>query len=202
MTFALQTIYNRETQHESEYVKSNLTFAIAQRAMKAARLKAIPSCSGNIDQVIADFDEGRVDEFYQEMYLGSVHHDFRRRDQQGTSRKHAMIFVNRSIMEDVQRTCNWFSMDGTFKITPKISNDLNDRAAQVLIIATDYHGSIAVLFLVVMQSRKLPLYKKVFRFIKNSAPSFQPAQMMSDFERAMRKGFRFAFIESRLYGCR
>jgi len=82
------------------------------------------------------------------------------------------------------------------------STSFNDRASQVLTITADYHGGVVVLFVVIMQCRKRPLYTKVFRSIKTSQPDFTPAQLMTDYEKAMRRAFSNVYPDSRLYGCR
>lgn len=196
----MQHIFTLETQHECEFVRANLTFKVAKRAMITARQASIPVCPATIVELIQSLDHQRYPPLYQDMYLDSVHHDFRTAE--GSVRKHAIILVNKPVLDDVKRTCLWYSMDATFKTTPRVSNDLNDRAAQVLIITADYHGSAVVVFVAVMQGRKTPLYKKVFQSIKAAHPTFEPAQMMSDYEKSMRRGFRGIYPDSKMYGCR
>lgn len=93
-------------------------------------------------------------------------------------------------------------MDGTFRITPRAGNVLDVRASQVLLITADYHGKVVVLFTVIMTSRKVGLYRKVFKFLKDKVPNFRPPQMMADYEKAMRNAFKEVFPMARLYGCR
>lgn len=118
------------------------------------------------------------------------------------SRKYGLILVNRSVLEDVLRTSTWFSADGTFKITPRPGNVLDVRASQVLHITADYHGSVVLLFSVIMTSRKVGLYKKVLKFIKRTIPNFKPPQLMCDYESALRKAFKSVFPATKVYGCR
>lgn len=96
----------------------------------------------------------------------------------------------------------FFSMDGTFRTTPRPGNVLDVRASQVLHITADYHGKIVVLFSVIMTSRKIGLYRKVFKFIKKEVPNFKPPLMMADYEKAMRNAFKSVFSSTRLLGCR
>jgi len=93
-------------------------------------------------------------------------------------------------------------MDGTFRIMPKPGGRMDVRASQVLLITADYHGKVVLLFAILMTSRKVALYKKVFKFLKLNVPNFKPPQMMSDYERAMRNAFRTVYASSRLFGCR
>jgi len=88
-------------------------------------------------------------------------------------------------------------MDGTFRTTLRPGNVLDIRASQVLHITADYHGKIVVLFSVIMTSRKIGLYRKVFKFIKKEVPNFKPPIM-----KAMRNAFKSVFSSSRLLGCR
>lgn len=118
------------------------------------------------------------------------------------STKHAIILANRECLEDTLRTSTWFAMDGTFRITPRAGNVLDVRASQVLLITADYHGKVVVLFTVIMTSRKVGLYRKVFKFLKDKVPNFRPPQMMADYEKAMRNAFKEVFPMARLYGCR
>ncbi len=119
-----------------------------------------------------------------------------------SSKKYAIILVNNDCLEDVLRSSTWFAMDGTFRTTPRTGNVLDLRASQVLHITADYHGSVVLLFSVVMTSRKVGLYKKVFKFIKSQIPGFKPPQIMADYERAMRSAFKSVFPTSRVFGCR
>lgn len=96
----------------------------------------------------------------------------------------------------------FFAMDGTFRTTPRPGNVLDIRASQVLHITADYHGKIVVLFSVIMTSRKIGLYRKVFKFIKKEVPNFKPPLMMADYEKAMRNAFKSVFSSTRLLGCR
>ena len=106
-------------------------------------------------------------------------------------------------MEEVLRSSTWFGMDGTFRITPKPGNIMDVRASQVLnITAENPGGGVVLLFSVIMTSRKIGLYKKVFKFLKQNFPHFKPPQMMSDFELAMRKGFKSVYPTAKVYGCR
>ena len=93
-------------------------------------------------------------------------------------------------------------MDGTFRVVPQHGNYLNLRASQVFNILADYNGHALCVFTIVMTSRKLPLYRKVFGLIADKFPNFKPTTMMSDFEPAMRKAFKERYIAARLYGCR
>jgi len=93
-------------------------------------------------------------------------------------------------------------MDGTFRIAPRQGRILSIRSNQVFNIFADYHDNAAIIFTVIMTSRKLQLYKKVMDLIKANYPDFKPVQMMSDYETAMRKAFKDTFPESRLFGCR
>lgn len=93
-------------------------------------------------------------------------------------------------------------MDGTFRIVPRQGSYLNLRASQVFSILADYHGNALCVFTVVMTSRKLPLYRKVFGLIANRFPAFNPARMMADYEPGMRKAFKEKFSNTRMNGCR
>lgn len=201
IVFFFQHIYHSELENQVDSIKTALTMKIARRAMVASRQKSIPSCPRTIEEVVALLESQSLPDMYNDMYLTTVFHD--QRDATGAvARKHAIVLVNRAVLEDVFRTCKWFAMDGTFKVTPRVANELSDRAAQLLTISTDYHGKAVVVFVVVMQSRKMPLYKKVFRAIKLENPDFNPGQMMSDYERAMRNGFLKSYPTARLFGCR
>jgi len=118
------------------------------------------------------------------------------------SKKYAIILANKDCMDDVLRTSTWFSMDGTFRIMPRPGNVLDVRASQVLLITADYHGKVVLLFSVIMTSRKIGLYRKVFKFLKTTFPNFKPPQMMSDYERSMRSAFRSIYPSTKLFGCR
>lgn len=171
--------------------------------MERARKKFIPVCPPTIREVVESFEEGRNGSLYQEMYVGHVYHDFQSRASPGErKRRYALLFCNKPVLDDVYRTCTFFSMDGTFRTTPMVSTDLSDRAAQILIITADYHGKVAVVFVVVMQCRKRALYRKVYKALRSKEPRFEPIMMMSDFERAMRRSFLEIYPDCRLYGCR
>jgi len=185
---------------EREWVRANLTFKTAKRAMETARKAAIPTCPPTLVDALDGLLQHRYPPLYCDMVQSVVFHDFRRDGER--ERKHALILVNKSVLPDVIRTCRWLSMDGTFKITPRLGQEFNDRASQVLTITADYHGGVVVLFVVIMQCRKRPLYTKVFRSIKTSQPDFTPAQLMTDYEKAMRRAFSTVYPDSRLYGCR
>jgi hypothetical protein len=199
----LQQIYLSELQEESEDVKKEATMRRAKRMMERARQKAIPTNPPSVQALIATFENSLNLPIYQDLYVGHVYHDFFSRRSPGQrSRKYALIFKNPPVLPDVYRTCTFFSMDGTFKTTPRLGNDFSDRASQILLITADYHGKIAVLFVVIMQCRKRALYKKVFRAIKEKEPDFEPAQMMSDYERSMRRSFQEIYPDARSFGCR
>jgi len=53
-----------------------------------------------------------------------------------------------------------------------------------------------------MTSRKVGLYKAVFRTIKDKLPAFTPHQIMADFEASMRKAILATFPDTKLFGCR
>ena len=197
----MQKIFDLEILNEREWVKTNLSFKTAKRAMETARKGAIPTCPATLEELIDNFLSNRYANLYQEMFEAVVSKIFTIPDG-GTVMKHAIILVNRAILEDVFRTCTVFNMDGTFKTTPKLGNSFDDRASQVLLITADYHGSPVVIFAVVMQSRKEVLYTKVFEHIHDHYVDFRPVQVMSDFEKAMRSGFKNVFKEARLLGCR
>lgn len=114
----------------------------------------------------------------------------------------AIVLVNRPIMQHVIAESKHFFMDGTFRIAPKQGRILSVRSSQIFNIFADFHDNAALLFTVIMTSRKLPLYEKVMDIIKENFPDFKPIQMMSDFETAMRKSFKSRFPNSRLFGCR
>jgi hypothetical protein len=61
---------------------------------------------------------------------------------------------------------------------------------------------VVLLFSIIMTSRKIGLYRKVFKFLKEKVPNFKPPQMMADYERAMRNAFKSVYPTSRLFGCR
>lgn len=186
--------------NERPWVKANTSFKTAKRAMENARKAAIPTCPATLEETIEGLRHQRFPPLYQDMFEAVVSQEFRSQD--GRVVKHAIILINRAVFEDVVRTCICYGMDGTFKTTPRLGNAFDDRASQVLTISADYHGSPVVIFTVVMQTRKMPLYKKVFSHIQNNYPTFQPIQMMADFEKSMRNGFKAIYKDSRLYGCR
>lgn len=175
----------------------------AKRMMERARKKSVPTNPASVRDLISMFEHSQVIRLYQDLYLGYVYHDFPSRRSPGERcRKFALIFKNPPVLADVYRTCTFFAMDGTFKTTPRLGNEFSDRASQILLVTADYHGKIVVLFVIVMQCRKRALYKKVFRAIKFHEPQFEPAQMMSDFERSMRHSFREVYPDARSFGCR
>lgn len=73
---------------------------------------------------------------------------------------------------------------------------------QVINLLADHHGTAVCILTIVMTCRKVGLYKKVFRLLKDLFPEFAPRQVMSDFEVALRKGFLCVFPTTRMLGCR
>jgi len=53
-----------------------------------------------------------------------------------------------------------------------------------------------------MTSRKVGLYKAVFKKIAEKLPAFKPHQIMADFEASMRKAILSVFPDTKLFGCR
>lgn len=115
---------------------------------------------------------------------------------------HAIILANKTAATECCDTSTDFFMDGTFRICPKQGNILNVRSAQVFNILAERNGHGVLLFSVIMTSRKLALYERVFQKIKDHFPTFKPPNMMSDYEASMRKAFKKKFPTSRLLGCR
>ena len=117
-------------------------------------------------------------------------------------RRYGLVFVNRGIVQSTSEESIDFFMDGTFRIVPRNGKFLNLRSSQVFNILADHHGTALCIFTVVMTSRKLPLYRKVFALISSKFPNFKPARMMSDYEPAMRKAFKETYNTTRMNGCR
>lgn len=123
-------------------------------------------------------------------------------DHSTPSTRHAILLVNKAVAQEAFQDSTWFSMDGTFRITPRQGRVLNIRSSQVFNILADYHGHAVVVFTVIMTSRRRALYDKVFALIRSTYPNFKPAQMMADYELGMRKAFKEKYPSSKLYGCR
>jgi hypothetical protein len=115
---------------------------------------------------------------------------------------HAIILANKKVVTECCDSSTDFFMDGTFRICPKQGNILNVRSSQVFNVLTERNGHGLLLFSVIMTSRKLALYERVFQKIKEHYPTFNPPNMMADFEASMRKAFKKKFPASRLLGCR
>lgn len=204
----LQHIYNTELAGKPDAVRAKITFQVARRSMEYSRRKAVPANPATIEDLIANFESNSYPQMYQDMYLTTVHADFRQRrrgstrGERETRRRYAIILVNRKVLDRAFASCTFFAMDGTFKTTPQVSASFRDRAAQMLCITADYSGKPVVLYVVLMQTRKIPLYREVFKAIHRLEPRFNPGQMMADFERAMRNSYMETFPDTRLLGCR
>lgn len=61
---------------ESEAVRGQLTMYAARKCMIAARKSSIPATPESIEETIERFESGKFPEMYQDMYVGTVHHDF------------------------------------------------------------------------------------------------------------------------------
>ena len=122
---------------------------------------------------------------------------------QGRSvRNHAIALVNRQIVDPATKDASCWFVDGTFRIVPRQGRVLNLRSSQVLNILADYNGSAIVVFTIIMTSRKVALYRRVLEMLKMVFPSFDPKQLMADYEGSLRKAIKAAFPRTRLYGCR
>ena len=73
---------------------------------------------------------------------------------------------------------------------------------KVFNILADYHGKAVCVFNVVMTCRKFKLYKRVLEKIRDCFPSFNPQQLMADYDSAMRRGLKKTYPDARLLGCR
>lgn len=129
------------------------------------------------------------------MYVGHVFNDFPSHGER--RQKCTLIFCNMGVLADVYRTCTFISMDETFKTMSVISNDLSDCATQMRLSTADRdQGKLAVVLIVIMQCQKRSLYKKAFSALKLKQPDFKPAQMISDYECAMRWSFLEIFPDT------
>lgn len=93
-------------------------------------------------------------------------------------------------------------VDGTFGLIPGRLDVLNVRASQVLNILCDFKGAAICILTVVMSARKLPLYKKIFEWVRQEIPAFRPLEVMSDFEPALRIAIEKTFLGTRVRGCK
>lgn len=66
----------------------------------------------------------------------------------------------------------------------------------------DYQGQVICFLVVVMTTRKVSLYKKVFQKIHALFPSLSPQFVMADYEIGLRKSVILVFPEARVLGCR
>ena len=143
-------------------VRAALTFKTARRSMVIARKASIPASPSTIEEIISDFDAGKYPALYQEMYVGSVEHDFEGilntkeptlillplltyvnydlkpfhlgQGPQSRTKKHAILLANRSVSAAACTDCKSWSMDATFRCTPRQGRVLNLRSSQVLIV--------------------------------------------------------------------
>ena len=75
----LQVIYNETMTDQPDDVRSALTFQSARQAMKVSRKKSIPPCPSTLEEIIAGLDTNQYPPLYQDMYIGTVHHDRKRK---------------------------------------------------------------------------------------------------------------------------
>ena len=64
---------------QPEPVRAALTFQSARRSMVEARKKSIPPAPSTLEEIIAGLEANQYPPLYQDMYLGYVHHDRKRK---------------------------------------------------------------------------------------------------------------------------
>ena len=75
----LQVIYNETMMDQPDPVRAALTFQSARRSMVEARKKSIPPAPSTLEEIIAGLEANQYPPLYQDMYLGYVHHDRKRK---------------------------------------------------------------------------------------------------------------------------
>lgn len=113
-----------------------------------------------------------------------------------------MFLGDRSVLEKATDRATFYHVDATFGVLPGHLDVLKVRSSQVLNICADYGGALVCVMTVVMSCRKVGLYRKIFRFIKEQFPFFEPRAFMADWETGLRKTLEETWPNARLVGCR
>ena len=89
------------------------------------------------------------------------------------------------------------AIDATFKFCPRYFKQV---LCIHLIKNTDGRSHAFPIAICAMTRKTALLYNRVFRTVKELSPSFQPSQVMSDFEAGLRNGFASEYNDASIKG--
>ena len=113
----------------------------------------------------------------------------------------AVILGDRDSIRQIGEKSTFYHVDATFAALPGFIDQLKARSAQILNIVANYGAATVSVATVIMSGRRVPLYKKIFDFLRDSFPELKPTVIMADWEAALRKTLSTSFTEARILGC-
>jgi hypothetical protein len=111
----------------------------------------------------------------------------------GLEEDRILIFTTDNFLNHLAQSNHWYA-DGTFKVVPKLFNQL------FTIHALNYQTVIPTIY-ALMPNRRSEIYIKVLEAIKNLKPDLNPKSIMTDFELSSIKAFNNSFPRAANKGC-
>jgi len=169
--------------------------------MCESRTRNIPTCPKDLGAAIEMLRRGECPSAINEIYIDDISWE-ERLTPSTVKNHHALLIGDKELFKRVASEANFFFADATFGCTPQQARTISGRGAQVFNLLADFHGESVCILSSVMTSRKFPAYKRLLWKLKEIFPDFQPANIMSDYEPALRKAITKEYPETRLLGCR